>query len=149
MPAHVTLLYPFVEPARLDRGVRSALASVAAGSAPIHVDLAGAGRWPDSVYAVVRPSRPLADLQAALQASFPQYPIYDAPSGFTFVPHVTVAARVASESALDATLGDPAWQALPSPIDVDAIEVIARRDDGRWRTVWRIPLGRSGQRTRD
>ena len=50
VPAHLTLLYPFVEPRLLDASVRRTIAAVAARHAPFHYRLDRAARWPDTVY---------------------------------------------------------------------------------------------------
>ena len=140
VPAHATLLYPFVAPGRLTPDVRGLLAGVAAAHAAFDFSLAGAARWPDAVYVRVEPVEPFVRLQAALAGAFPAFPIYGPDAGFEFVPHVSVAEGAAANDPR--TLGDPAWAALPRPSRASAIEVIARGPGGRWRTAWRIGLGR-------
>lgn len=137
VPAHLTLLYPFVEPAGLDAEVRRTIASVAGRHAPFDFRLAGPGRWPDTIYVAVMPADPFVALQADLAAAFPAYPIYGKPSSFAFVPHVTVA----EGSTVDdpATIGDPGWAVLPRPSRAEALEVIAD-DGGGSRLVWRVRL---------
>lgn len=145
LPAHITLLYPFVAPDRLDPSVREDLASVVDGVVPLEYALTGPARWPDTVYAAVEPARPFAQLQAALAAVFPAFPIYGRDVAFEFVPHVTIAEGAAA--ADPGVLADPGWRTLPRRMTASGIEVIAAGKDGRWRTVWRIrfgggPLGR-------
>jgi cell division septal protein FtsQ len=98
--------------------------------------------WPDTVYVAVEPREPFVRLQLECQAAFPDFPIYGEPPGFANEPHVTVAEGLAR--ADPATLADPAWTALPRPALASALEVVTV-DDGRWRLVWRIPLGRSAE----
>jgi hypothetical protein len=81
VPAHLTLLYPFVAPERLDGSVRRTILDVAATIDPFDYDLIGGARWPDTVYAAVDPVEPFVELQAALQAAFPAFPIYGEPPG--------------------------------------------------------------------
>jgi 2'-5' RNA ligase len=138
VPAHLTMLYPFVAPERLAPSVRALIADVAARHAPFAYRLAGPAVWPDTVYVHVAPEAPFVALQAALADAFPAFPIYGTDAGFEFVPHVSIAEVPASASAT--TLGDPGWSALPRPAAATSLEVIARRG-GRWRAVWRIPLG--------
>jgi 2'-5' RNA ligase len=104
----------------------------------VELRLVGPRRWPDTVYAAIEPGGPLVELQRRLQAAFPDFPIYGEPSGFVFVPHVTVAEGDAARDPSRAV--DPAWSALPMAARADRIEVIARTADGRWRTVWRLRL---------
>ena len=140
VPAHATLLYPFVATERLGPDVRGMIGSVAAEYDPFDFSLAGPARWPDVVYIRLEPTEPFVRLQAALARAFPAFPIYGRDGDFEFVPH----ASVAEGSAVDDpdTMGDPAWAALPRPGRASAIEVISRGPGGRWRTVWRIGLGR-------
>jgi 2'-5' RNA ligase len=140
LPAHLTMLYPFVEPDRLDAGVRRRLAAVAAATTPFEYRLARAATWPDTVYVAVDPIEPFVALQRRLGAAFPGFPIYGTDPGFEFVPHVTIAegAPVGDRATHD----DPAWHSLPRSGVAASIEVIARPPDAPWGTIWRLPLGR-------
>jgi 2'-5' RNA ligase len=139
VPAHLTLLYPFVDPTALTPAIRRTLTNVAGRHVPFPYALRAKAVWPDTVYVAVEPAAPFVRLQRDLQAAFPAYPIYRRDASFRFVPHVTVAEGTA--------VGDPAvgadrgWRALPRSREATAIEVIATGPDGRWRTVWRIRLG--------
>ncbi len=140
VPAHATLLYPFVAPDRLRPDVRARLASLAAEHEAFDFTLAGPARWPDVVYVRLEPAEPFVRLQAGLARAFPDFPIYGRDADFEFVPH----ASVAEGKALDdpGSMSGPEWAALPRPGRAVGIEVIARGPGGRWRTVWRIGLGR-------
>ncbi|HUG30913.1 MAG TPA: 2'-5' RNA ligase family protein [Candidatus Limnocylindria bacterium] len=137
LPAHATMLYPFVALERLGPAVRARLARVARRRSPIAHVLDGPRLWPDVVYLSLDPSEPFVELQRDLGRAFPDFPIYGPEFDLEFVPHVTIA----EEGAECVPLGDPAWRSLPLAAVASAIEVIARPADGRWRTVWRIPLG--------
>jgi len=140
VPAHLTMLYPWVEPARLGADVRRRLAAVAARSSPFTYRLVGAATWPDTIYVAVDPVAPFLDLQRRLADAFPAFPIYGADPGFEFVPHVTVADH--DHVAEPGLTTDPAWQALPRAARATALDVIGTDAEGRWRLIWRIPLGR-------
>jgi len=140
VPAHATLLHPFVEPERLRPDVRRLVGSVAAEHEAFDFSLSGPARWPDVVYVSLEPVEPFVRLQAELARAFPAFPIYGRDGDFEFVPHASVAEGKAVDDP--DTVGDPAWAALPRPGRASAIEVIARGPKGRWRTVWRIGLGR-------
>jgi 2'-5' RNA ligase len=143
LPAHLTLLYPFIEPAELTDPVRSMIAAVAANHDPFDFSLRGAARWPDTLYVAVAPVEPFVALQGDLAAAFPRYPIYGEPPGFAYTPHVTVGEGQALDDP--ATAADPAWAALPLAARATALEVVAS-DGGDWRVVWRLRLGRRGRR---
>jgi 2'-5' RNA ligase len=138
VPAHLTLLYPFVEPAELTSAVRRSLAEVARRHRAFDYRLRGMATWPDTVYVAVEPTTPLVRLQRDLQAAFPAYPIYGREPTFEFVPHITIAED--PDAARLRLRSDAAWAALPRASRAAAIEVIATEPHGRWRLVWRIPL---------
>ena len=139
VPAHMTLLHPFIEPASLDRSVRRRLADVAAGHPTFAYRQIGMAEWPDAIYVAVDPEAPFVRLQRDLQAAFPDWPIYGAGAGFEFVPHITIADRQGRREP--GVHEAAAWRALPRPARAESIAVIATGPDGRWRLVWRIPLG--------
>ena len=91
VPAHVTLLYPFVGRDGLDALIRGKIESVAARHAPFDFTMTGPAQWPDTIYVAVEPIEPFVRLQADLAAAFPDYPIYGEGSDFEFTPHITVA----------------------------------------------------------
>jgi 2'-5' RNA ligase len=143
VPAHLTLLYPFIEPDGLDVSVRRRLAAIAADHRPFDYRLLAAARWPDTIYVTVAPVEPFVELQTHLAEVFPDYPIYGRPVGFAFVPHVTIAEGASSDHP--ATLADAAWADLPRPARASALDVIAG-EGGTWRLVWRLRLGRPVRR---
>lgn len=143
VPAHLTLLYPFVEPTDLDRSVRRRLAAIASHHEAFEYRLGGLGIWPDTLYVAVQPARPFTGLQRELQAAFPDFPIYGEDPSFVFDPHVSIAEGDAVRDA--AVLRHPAWGDLPRSARATSLEVIAAGADRRWRLVWRLRLGRSAR----
>jgi 2'-5' RNA ligase len=137
VPAHATMLFPFVAPERLDRAVRGIVAGAAARHPPFDYRLVGPERWPEVIYAGLDPVRPFVALHDDLRAAFPAFPMYGPDFDLEFVPHVTI-----DEGASVVPLEDPAWRWLPHHAVAGALEVIARPPEGRWRTVWRIALAR-------
>ena len=139
VPAHATLLHPFIEPAGLTPAIRRRLREIAANHPPFDYRLARMAEWPDAIYVAVEPVDPFVRLHRDLQATFPDWPIYGAGADFAFEPHITVADK---QGKLEPGVRDnPAWRTLPRLARAEAIDVIATRPDGRWRLVWRIPLG--------
>ena len=139
VPAHVTLLYPFIELEDLEPSVRRRLRQIAAAHLPFDYRHDRIAEWPDAIYVVVEPGAPFKRLQRDLQAAFPEWPIYGPEFTLEFEPHITVAD---AKGKLEPGVRDAsAWRALPGPARAEAIDVIATRPDGRWKLVWRIPLG--------
>ncbi|MEE4545625.1 2'-5' RNA ligase family protein [Streptomyces sp. V4-01] len=89
VPAHVTVLYPFLPADQVDDGVRAALRALFAGHQPFELDFAGFGRFPDLLWLAPEPDRPLRALTAAVEAGWPQAPAYG--GRFEPVPHLTIA----------------------------------------------------------
>ena len=142
VPAHLTLLYPFVAWDALDPEVGRRVAEIAAAHHAFEYAMSGAGRWPDTVYVAVEPVGPFVALQADLARTFPDYPIYGELPEFEYVPHITVAeGRAVDDPGTTRAAG---WADLPARRTADALEVIAT-DGGPWQVVWRIPLGRAGR----
>jgi 2'-5' RNA ligase len=137
VPAHVTILYPFVAAADLTSAVREDVAAIAAEIRAFEVRFESAARWPGVVYLEPRPSGPFTGLIDRAAAQFPEHPPY-AGAISEVIPHLTV---VESDAAsLDEVLR-AAQAALPFEAGADALEVLAEGQDGRWRRRWRVPFG--------
>jgi 2'-5' RNA ligase len=138
IPAHVTILYPFVAASGLTPEVREDVAAIAGEIRAFDVTFASAARWPGVVYLEPRPSAPFTGLIDRAAARFPEHPPY-AGAISEVIPHLTVV-----ESG-DAPLDDvlvAAQAALPFEATVGALEVLAEDRDGRWARHWRLPFGR-------
>jgi len=138
VPAHVTIIYPFMPPAALDSGVRGLLAELAAEHEPFDVRFSAVDQFPGIVYAVPAPSTPFVRLTEAVVARFPDYPPY----GGAFdeiVPHLTVAESAVAPLDLIAA---EAEAALPFHRRVTKLDVLVQGEGDRWQSRWRVPLGR-------
>ena len=137
VPAHVTLLVPFMPAGLLATSVRGVLGEIARQSEPFEVCFAGVGRFPGIVYLEPEPAAPFAALTTAIAERFPDFQPYGGKYRVV-IPHLTVA------EGDDRSLGRRVAEAAASPAftrPVDAIEVLAQRPDGRWHQRWRIPIG--------
>lgn len=90
VPAHVTILYPFLPPDEVDAGVLAQIASIAANVPAFEYRLAEMRRFPVSLYLAPQPDTSFAALTDAICRAFPDYPPF-AGKFATVVPHVTVA----------------------------------------------------------
>ena len=137
IPAHVTILFPFVQASELTKAHRSSLAAIARRHQPFEIDFRRVGRFPTVVYLVPEPSAPITALTEGIAAAYPGY----LPYGGMFdevVPHLTV---TEDESApLDAIAAETGrW--LPFTHRATALEVLVESSEGRWRGRWRLSLG--------
>jgi len=134
VPAHVTLIYPFLPADLLDAWVRRRVARALASHPPFRFRLPSVRRWPNSHYLAVEPVLPFEAIVRSLVDAFPEYPPYA--GDFEYVPHVTIAEgddRSVARLARD----------LPMPVgeqEVARIVLIAQDRDGRWRYRWTFGL---------
>src|SRR6266545_3035689 len=134
VPAHVTLIYPFLPAELLDAAVRRRLALALAPHPPFRFRLSTVRLWPNSHYLAVEPALPFEAMVGSLVEAFPEYPTYA--GEFEYVPHVTIAegddrslARLARD--LSVQVGEQ---------EVTRILLIAQGRDGTWRHRWTFRL---------
>lgn len=137
VPAHVTLLFPFMPVAELRPPVRRALAGIAAAVEPFDVHFASVGRFPGAVYLAPDPAAPFVALTEAIAERFPGYQPYEG-AFEQVIPHLTV---VESATAPLDEFAAAAQEHLPFTSRVTAMEVLVEGLDERWRSYWRISLG--------
>jgi 2'-5' RNA ligase len=90
VPAHVTILYPFMEPEQVDAEVLAELREIAASVPRFAYRLRETRRFPTSLYLAPQPGDGFSALTQAVFSRFPDYPPF-AGKFATVVPHVTVA----------------------------------------------------------
>jgi 2'-5' RNA ligase len=137
MPAHVTLLFPFVPANELDDATDLTLRALFRATAPFGVRFTEARRFAATLYLAPEPAEPFARLTHDIVRRFPEHPPY----GGRFadvIPHLTVA-----DHADQATL-DAAEAAVGSGLPLDAVAseawLMIERDEG-WETHTRYPFG--------
>jgi 2'-5' RNA ligase len=151
VPAHITLLFPFVPAARIDSALLEELRDLFAPFAALRFALRRAERFPGVLYLAPEPAEPFVRLTEAVVTRYPEHPPYE--SAFeTIVPHLTVAeggeqVLAAAEAAVRRAL----------PLEASAGEVLLLEevvaDWGRWEPRARLALdgdrlgggGRSGR----
>lgn len=142
VPAHATVLYPFVPPARVDAAVLAAAAAAVASVPGFDLTFSRC-RWFDDTVLWVEPepAEPLAALTATVTAAFPDY----RPYGGTYevvVPHVTVGlAEVGGLAGLRAA-ERAVIDALPVVARVRAVVLMTGSPaPATWKAVTAFPLG--------
>lgn len=90
VPAHITLLYPFVPPEEIDKAV-SRLKKICAAFPPFELTLDQYGKFEDALF--LEPSNPgkILELFKLLSEAFPEYPVYQGEHGEELRPHLTLA----------------------------------------------------------
>jgi 2'-5' RNA ligase len=136
VPAHVTILYPFVAVPDLSRDVRDRIGEIASELRAFEVTFESVARWPGVIYLEPVPSSRFAALIERCAAAFPEHPPY-AGSIDEVIPHLTV---VESDAAPFDAIEAAARAALPFRAAANAFDVLVEDDAGRWRRYWRLPF---------
>ena len=139
IPAHVTLLYPFVPPGALNAEVEERLGRLLAEVAPFDVTFTRTARFPDVLYLEPVPSEPFAELTAAIAAEWPEHPPYEGEHEVV-IHHLTVAEG--DDEALLARIAADVEPKLPLRTHVSEAQLYAEDAAGRWHEHSRLPLGR-------
>ena len=138
MPAHVTLVYPFMDPVDIGPTQRARLSAVFRGFAPLELSFSRIGRFPEVLWVAPEPSEPIVEMVRAVAAAFPDYPPYGGQFD-TIIPHVTVAHGegldlAALEPGVRARLAEP----VRARVETVGLFTTVRR---RWRQVDLFTLG--------
>ena len=150
VPAHVTIAYPFKPVDLLSPDDIGALTQLFRGFPPVVVTFQTTAWFGDEVL-YLEPSNPvpLAALTAAVEDSFPQYPIYGGTHEVVH-PHLTVGHSQPRDAL--ATAEREVLELLPIRQLVSHIELWRgsppAKGLGRWSRVTTFPLGRT-PRTHD
>ena len=144
VPAHVTILFPFLASEALTPAVRRTLAGIAAAVAPFDVRFSRVERFPDVVWLAPEPDGPFRELTERTVTAFPDQVPYEGLHD-EIVPHLTVGAGSGPElDRLERLL-----ETCPPVVDrVRALEVLVEDGVDRWHRAWRIPLGGAGRAER-
>ena len=138
IPAHITMLYPFVPVQALDADTTLQLRSLFAEAAPFVFELVAVARFPSVVYLEPEPDEPLRRLIDELARRFPDHPPY----GGAFeavVPHLTVAQT--DDEDLLTQIGSDIGRGLPIEAHAREAVLMTELDDGLWRVADTFPFG--------
>ena len=141
VPAHVTVIYPFLPPARISASVLQSLRDLFVHLPAFRARFSTIRHFPRTLYLAPVPGPPFRRLTTFVFTQFPAA----APYGGQFsdiVPHLTVA-RAASSRQLAKIAADfraAAKGSLPVQTVVAAVTLIERRA-GRWRRCYVFQLG--------
>lgn len=141
VPAHVTVLYPFVDPDQVDAQLLERLAS-AASTVPAFDVTFPRTSWfgEDVLWLVPDPAQPFRDLTTAVSAAFPDHPPYaGAYDGST--PHLTVGERRLGDVAALQRAERDISALLPLHARIERICLLAGADaPDSWSVLHEVPL---------
>ena len=130
VPAHVTLIYPFMPVDGLDDEVRRKVGRILATEPAFTVHFREISRFPNVVYLPPDPPDPFRRLTTALAAEFPDYPPYEGAYP-EVVPHMTVAQDVPADFYAAADWDMDTGQ--PTPAALERLGLANYRVGGRQR----------------
>lgn len=139
VPAHVTLLYPWV-PAPAQALDLERLRTVIAAFEAYDMTFRALGAFERTLYLAPADIGETTRLATAIFDAFPDYPPYRGAVG-EFVPHLTIADGIADLGVVRRE-SDPAVAAtLPIESTVRSVAVLASDAKGMWRVAYTLPLG--------
>lgn len=141
IPAHVTILYPFMPPDRIDDAVLTRVAAVIGSVTAFEFALDSVSRFGTAVlYLEPKPADRFTALIAATAAEWPDYPPYEGAHD-EVIPHLTIAhtGRGASFEAIASRVRDQ----LPIRTRAESVSLLTGSPlPGSWKTVTTFSLGR-------
>lgn len=139
VPAHITILVPFVPPARVTTQVLRTVEQAIADIHPFEFTLGAVCRWPETVYLAPDPAEPFAALTRSIVRHYPEFPPY-AGQHSDIIPHLTVAAGDPKDvRTAEAQLRRRIREGKPVRGFCSKLELIENAS-GRWRTAHVIRL---------
>lgn len=140
VPAHVSVLYPFLQESLIDASVHAGIAAALRPHHAFDLRFERTGRFPGMLYLAPEPDAPLRRLILSVTERWPEV----RPYGGRYrdpVPHLTVAQR-APEEDLDAAEADLSGR-LPLASRVRVVDLVAY-DGTAWRERARFALREPG-----
>jgi 2'-5' RNA ligase len=141
VPAHVTLLYPFLPPERLTSEVLADLRQHFAEEPPLSLEFSGICAFPNALYLAPEPQGKVDAMIARLLARYPQVEPY----GGAFeavVPHLTVAqpSNIRELRAVVEAFCHDSNRQLPIRARVERASLLEMDAKRRWREQEGFPL---------
>ena len=136
VPAHITVLFPFVPAEEVDAQLLGDLRDLFASQSAFTYRLPRVDRFPEVAWLTPEPPEPFTHLIELIASRYPDYPPYEGAHD-EVIAHLTIAEGGAElQDEVDAAL-------TPSlPIEAEAREVtmIVEDESGQWHTGERFPL---------
>jgi 2'-5' RNA ligase len=139
VPAHVTIMFPFVPPARIDEGVLAVLGEVFAAAPAFEIEFSKVAWFADVVWWAPEPAAPFVALTHAVIARFGLKP-YEGAHGDGVTPHLTIGHGAPMErmraAEAEVAAGPPVRAAVRT-----ARLMTGSRAPASWTTLAELPFG--------
>ena len=140
VPAHISVLVPFMDPARVTSAVLAAAQEALSDVSSFGFTLRRVGRFPATAYLAPEPPAPFVAMTASLVRRFPQFPPYGGEHAGV-IPHLTVAHGDAENAT--AAAGELEEKVRSSgPIEARCTSVVLlENSSGQWKEmhVFKLP----------
>ena len=137
VPAHITLLFPFLPADGLDDRIRGDLRGLFSTHLSISYSLTKVRVFPDkTIWLAPEPSEPFKRLTESIVERFPDHPPYEGIHE-EIIPHLTVTSGDAElQHDVEADLAPQ----LPIHAKTSHVTLLVEDDSGHWQVDERIPL---------
>jgi 2'-5' RNA ligase len=144
VPAHITLLAPFMSPERITEAVLRQAQSALNVVSPFWFSLSKVARFPSTTYLAPEPAQPFIELTQSLVRSFPEFPPFRGEHE-SVIPHLTVAHGSASEAEVAAQELVAAVQAHGPIRSMCGSVTLLENSSGQWREMHAFVLSHGQQ----
>ena len=134
VPAHITILYPFIPPNEITSKVLEELREFFARFSAFEFTLPETRRFPDVFYLAPSPAEPIKALTQAVVERYPDYPPYGGEFAVSeLIPHLTIADRLEAAQLDDMEREFIHQHGAQLPVKAKAREVLLiENSSGRW-----------------
>ena len=139
VPAHITVLFPFMEPTTISSGVAQTCARAIASHRSFPFRLGSVGRFPATAYLEPKPAAQFIALTQALFKAFPKFPPFRGEFA-SVIPHLTVAHGSAVEAELVVATLKEHLAAVREVSSVCSSVVLMENSSGIWKPMHVFPL---------
>ena len=139
MPAHITVLFPFMTADCIDNAVLQGIREALAGARAFRFTLASVARFPATTYLVPEPAAAFIDLTTRLARRFPQFPPFGGEFE-TVIPHLTVAHGSAAQADQAQAELEARLRANGAIHGMCASVLLLENTAGRWREMHTFEL---------
>jgi 2'-5' RNA ligase len=139
LPAHITLLYPFITPDKIDQTL-PALEQLLKECSTFELTLDKYGRFEGTIFLEPSDPQPVLELYEHLAGAFPDFPIYGGEHGPDLHPHLTLARF--DDPAKAAEIELPPTPSFTFLVDKIHLYLGSAEDDNPFVPRAVIPLGK-------
>jgi hypothetical protein len=140
VPAHVTVLYPFLPPVQINEDVRQTVRGIVATTPAFGVEFLRTCWFDDTVvWLSPHPAEQFRDLTMAIWQRFPATPPYRGAHGDNITPHLTIGHAGPSE-AMRAAAVEIDTQLPARAVATEVRLIIGKAEKDSWRTDEVFPL---------